>query len=73
MYSFGVPINLLEEAGLTNRKNEEGLIIPNYFEPFVKENVDITYAYKADDHHPPIRLFKGDGDQDRPAQIEGVN
>ena len=73
MYSFGIPINTLESAGLITRDRQKGLVIPNYFEPFVKKNIDITYAYKAENSHHPVRLFKGDGDQERPSQIQFVN
>jgi hypothetical protein len=74
MYSFGVSLDALEDAGLMRIQNGKELIIPNYFEPFLRENINIAYAYKAEHHpHPPIRLFKGDGDQDRPSQINGEN
>ena len=73
MYSFGIPSKSLEFAGLINIGNQKGLIIPNYFEPFVKKNINLTFAYKAEKPHPKIRLFKGDGDQDRPSQINVIN
>ena len=38
------------------------------FEPFVQENVEIDCAFKLFNNDlPPVRLFKGDGDQDRPS------
>jgi len=40
------------------------IIIPNYFEPFLQENIDILFAYKS--KHPEYVMFKGDSDQDRP-------
>lgn len=45
-------------------KNEADMIIPEYFEPFVRKNTDIRFAYKSNDDH--YSFFKGDGDQDRP-------
>jgi hypothetical protein len=39
-------------------------VIPNYFEPFNKSNVDIKFAYKTRTHR--YSFFKGDSDQDRP-------
>ncbi|TDJ87686.1 hypothetical protein E2O24_00840 [Campylobacter volucris] len=42
-------------------KNKE--IITNYFEPFIKENQDIYFAYKCEDKN--YAFFKGDSDQDR--------
>lgn len=41
---------------------ESGNIVPNYFAPYVQENVDINF-FSTD---PETVLFKGDGDQDRP-------
>ncbi|EOH9964462.1 hypothetical protein ACXR4C_000622 [Campylobacter jejuni] len=42
-------------------KNKE--IITNYFEPFIKENQEIYFAYKC--NHKNYAFFKGDSDQDR--------
>ncbi len=44
------------------------VIIPNYFEPFVQENVKVGYAFKLLDSEEtrPFLLFRGDADQDRP-------
>ncbi len=39
------------------------VIIPNYFEPFVDDNIKIECAVKADFDYV---IFKGDSDQDRP-------
>jgi hypothetical protein len=38
-------------------------IIPNYFEPFVAENIDIYFFSNTNEK---VYIFKGDGDQDRP-------
>lgn len=66
IYSFGVPSEFLIQAGFVKRSTVEGLIIPNYFEPFEKKNIDILFGYKTSKSLPPVRLFKADGDQDRP-------
>lgn len=50
----------LEGSGFTLRKDEA--IIPMYFEPFLRENIDIWYQKSEED----IVIFKADGDQDRP-------
>ena len=42
-------------------------IIPEYFEPFVKKNIDIMFAYKSKEEK--YIIFKGDSDQDRPNVI----
>ena len=69
LYSHGVQIELLEQAGFINRKKVNNLIIPNYFEPFEQKNIDLTFAYKTIQTLPPVRLFKADGDQDRPQRL----
>jgi len=47
-------------------------IVPNYFEPFLQKNVTIECALKgcAIDG---LTVMKGDGDQDRPSRIPGIN
>jgi len=73
LYSHGIPSILLQKAGFMDRKKRKDLIIPNYFEPFERKNKDIILAYKCSLKRPAVRLFKGDGDQDRPSQIKGDN
>jgi len=69
LYSYGVQIEILKQAGFINRKKVEGLIIPNYFEPFEQKNIDLAFGYKTSLSHTPVRIFKGDGDQDRPNRL----
>ena len=73
LYSHGVQIEILKQAGFINREKVEGLVIPNYFEPFEQKNIDIKFAYKTDQSLPPVRLFKADGDQDRPSELNNVS
>lgn len=58
------PDDLLQKSGFTlldvNGKN----IIPNYFEPYVQENVSLHFQ-ESDE----VIIFKADGDQDRPNRI----
>ena len=68
-YSYGIPKRLFEEAGVLNRRDTRGLIIPNYFEPFLRENQDLIIAFVTLTDESKVRLFKGDGDQDRPSRI----
>lgn len=58
----GLPDELLHGAGWL-KVEQSGNIIPNYFQPYVCENIDIYY-FTTDEN---IILFKGDGDQDRPS------
>ena len=55
----------VRNLGLIETSNDT--IVPNYFEPFLKQNIPILYAYKGvyRDYH----MVKGDSDQDRPNQI----
>jgi hypothetical protein len=46
------------------------LVLPNYFSPFERRNVEIEFAYKVTDDTTPVRLFRADSDQDRPNRIE---
>ena len=69
IYSHGIPNDIIEKAGFFNRQEYDGLIIPNYFEPFEQKNIDLRYAYKTTQTHDSVRLFKSDGDQDRPNMI----
>lgn len=62
MYCVGLDEGTLTMAGW-RKVQESGNIIPNYFNPFVRENIEIRYCTTDRD----IVLFKGDGDQDRPS------
>jgi hypothetical protein len=68
-YSYGIPLNVLKSAGFINRNKIDGLVIPNYFEPFERKNIELNYAYRYLNRGAPIRMFKGDGDQDRPSRL----
>ncbi len=69
LVSAGISDELLSSIGFENRKKDSNTIIPNYFEPFLKENVDIRYAYKSINQMIDVHVFKGDSDQDRPNDI----
>ncbi len=60
-YEVGVNEEVFLQSGWKKTKSTNN-IIPNYFSPFVKENINIYYFSSDSD----IVLFKGDGDQDRP-------
>ena len=64
----GVPAAPLAAAGFHNVSRLNGAIVPNLFEPLVMENHPIPYAALTRDTST-LRLFKGDGDQDRPNQL----
>lgn len=61
----GLNDEYLRACGFRVRRDGDGVVVPQYFEPFVPENRDIQYAFKSS-LDLPWRIFKGDGDQDRP-------
>ena len=63
VYSYGVPTVLYEQAGFVRCDVNSENIIPNYFHPFVQKNISLRMIqYRV----PGLRMFRGDGDQDRP-------
>ncbi|MFA3904804.1 hypothetical protein [Fusobacterium nucleatum] len=67
IYEVGIKDEILENSGFIERKEEDSNIIPNYFEPFIQKNVEIYYMSTCKDK---FRIFKGDGDQDRPSVVK---
>lgn len=65
-YTLGFNEEYILSAGFKLRTEDDPNIIPNYFEPFVRENADIWAHYKLDG----TLFFKADGDQDRPNQFK---
>ena len=55
-------MNLIYAAGFSERTEDDTNIIPNYFSPFVAENIDI---YVRSPYENTL-FMKADGDQDRP-------
>lgn len=74
-YAYGVDAHAWQQTGWYPKPHEgTDWVIPNYFEPFVLENITLWGAYKeltsAFDAQPRRwRLFKGDADQDRPNSL----
>ena len=62
IYEYGMREDSLTDAGFMLLDEKDQTVIPNYFEPFVQENVDIYFHTPNDKFY----MFKGDGDQDRP-------
>ena len=42
-YQYGLNELALEKAFFRNKNQNEGLIVPNYFEPFENRNIEINY------------------------------
>ena len=64
-YNFGIDSSVFAQWGFTVLGGDT--IIPNYFEPYERCNVDLHCAYYASS---PVVMFKADGDQDRPSIIK---
>ncbi len=64
-YNYGIDKDIFFKIGF--RQVEGDTVIPNYFEPFERKNVDIHYAAYA---KRPVVIFKGDCDQDRPNLLD---
>lgn len=64
-YTYGFDKESILSSGFKLRDEKDENIIPNYFEPFLQENVDLWVHYKLKE----TLFFKADGDQDRPNEI----
>lgn len=62
LYCYGLETKYITAAGFKEKDEKDQNIIPNYFEPFIQNNVDIWINSTDAD----CVFFKGDGDQDRP-------
>ncbi len=65
-YCYGINQKILQDAGFIRRNKQDENIIPNYFDPFVQQNVEIYfYTWYLD----KIHVYRGFGDQDRPNRV----
>ena len=62
-YCAGISHENMRKAGFVLRDDQDKNIIPNHFEPYEKNNVDIFYTGVG------VRICKGDGDQGRPKRL----
>ena len=65
--NYGIPSDIIETLGFDLLDPKGNLVIPNYFEPFLRKNILIDIAIKS--KHDCV-IFKADSDQDRPSIIE---
>ncbi len=65
-YSFGLKAESLISSNFQEVElNSNELIIPNYFSPFTRKNIKINFFTNSQDLNT-LKIFKADGDQDRP-------
>ena len=62
-YCAGIPAETMAAAGLSQRQEGDGTVIPNYLDPPVQENTEYYYFTNRPEG---FVLFRADGDQDRP-------
>jgi hypothetical protein len=67
-WQHGIDDKILEDSGFTLLRDDSGVIIPNFFEPFVRETGEIHAVFKSQLSGNYI-VCKGDGDQDRPSRL----
>lgn len=70
-YNAGIDEDDLLASGFAHREEGDGIVIPNYYEPFSKKNIEIDYMIKAPAGQT-YRIVKGDSDQDRPNLMRGL-
>ena len=64
--NYGISVKIFEKLGFSKLDfSTDKIIIPNFFNPFVQENIKIEFSYKSD--YDDFVIFRGDGDQDRPS------
>ncbi len=66
VYASYLNSEILLSGSFEKVSNEKNIIVPDYFSPFVKKNVDI---YFTSSNISKMTFFKGDGDQDQPRII----
>lgn len=65
--NFGISPSVFAELGFQHLDVNGDIIIPNHFEPFRRQNINIYCAYRAPSKYI---MFKADSDQDRPSVIK---
>ena len=65
---YGIKDEYLQKAGFVLRDAEK-TILPIYFEPFCKQNVELAFHFYSESSAENIIIVKGDADQDRPNRL----
>ena len=66
LFTKGLDKKIISKAGFIKlNSKKDDIVIPNYFEPFVQHNIIIRY-FTDTIKMKNLRIYKGDGDQDRP-------
>jgi len=68
-WQYGLPSGVLEASGFEAVDPGGSVIVPNYYEPFLAQNGRILCAVQSQEQSP-LLVFRADGDQDRPNQLQ---
>ena len=70
----GIDPDIIDAGGFVGIRTHPDIVIPNYFAPFERRNIQIDLAYKRidDDADRPLHLYRADSDQDRPNSLAEV-
>lgn len=71
-WQYGIPDRILRSAGFEVIQKGSDIVCPNYFEPFEQKNARIVSCFKGEISDSMV-IFRGDGDQDRPNNLEASN
>ena len=63
--NYGISESIFKYIGFEKLDFKGDIMIPNYFEPFLKKNIEVAFAVKSS--YENYIIFKGDSDQDRPS------
>ncbi len=73
LMQWGIDDDVMDAAGFVRVRSFPDMVIPNYFSPFERRNVEIALACKiADTVDAPVHLYRADSDQDRPNTTSDV-
>lgn len=65
-YNYGIPSDIMAEAGFTLRNEQDKNILPSHFEPFEQENIEHYFFTTDMASMANLHVYKGDSDQDTP-------
>jgi hypothetical protein len=64
--NYGISEKIFQKLGFSKLDfSSDDIIIPNFFHPFVQENIKVEFS--AISKYDDFVIFRGDGDQDRPS------
>lgn len=66
--NYGIAESVFKNMGFQKLDPDSDTVIPDYFEPFERRNVQTNFAVKSS--FDEYVIFKGDGDRDRPSILK---